>query len=68
MNTTTQEQKPAAANRRIPLASERPAPILSSAIGLVRATVAITRFAVVVGVSTDRRDPIHFQPEILRAA
>jgi hypothetical protein len=68
MNTTTQEQKPAAADRRTPLASERPAPIIPAAIGLVRATAALTRFVVAVGVSPDRRDPIDLEPAILRAA
>ncbi len=68
MSTTTQEQKPAAADRRPSLTSERHAPILPAAIGLVRATAAISRFVVAVGVSADRRDPIRFEPEILRAA
>ncbi len=68
MNTTTQEQKPAAADRRPSPASESRARILPAAVGLVRATAAIGRFVVAVGVSPDRRDPIRFEPAILRAA
>ncbi|GAA2749315.1 hypothetical protein [Amnibacterium kyonggiense] len=68
MNTTTQEQKPAAAERRTSKPADRSTPILPSAIGLVRATAAITRFVVAVGVDLDRRDPIDLEPRILRAA
>lgn len=68
MNTTTQEQKPAAADRRPLPTTERSAPILPAAIGLVRATASLTRFMVSVGIDTDRRDPIDIEPRILRAA
>lgn len=50
------------------VAPDAPAPALPAFVGLLRAVGELTRFALGVALDSDRTDPIHLEPRVLRAS
>ena len=50
------------------IAPDQPVPALPAFVGLLRAVGDLTRFALGVALDTDRGDPIHLEPRVLRAS
>lgn len=58
----------AAFEQSVMIAPEAPVPALPAFVGLIRATVDLTRFALDVLRDADGSDPIDLDPRVLRAA
>jgi hypothetical protein len=58
----------AAFEQSVIVAPDRPVPALPAFVGLLRAVGDLTRFALGVALDSDRTDPMHLEPRILRGA